>query len=167
MKLYVGRHAFAGSPSLDPQKERERPLQPEGVAMARAIAKAMVAAQEIPNVIFCSPYTRTTQTADIYGKTFGLASGNGVRVNVVGDLSPDRPLEPQLLNLMSKGELTRVMVVCHMDNTTPGMNNLGGDQKWRDLVMGEVRRVKIDRKSGAWKLKWGVKPSDLGLKDYS
>lgn len=166
MKLYVARHAWAGPSSQDPKTERNRPLLPEGVATANAIAKAMIAVGEIPKVIFCSPYARTNQTADILGKAFNLATGNGMRVNVVGDLSPDRPLEPQLLNLMSNGEVKRAMVVCHVDNTTPGLNNLGGDQKWNDLVMCEVRRVQIDRKSGAWKLKWGIKPSDIGCKDY-
>ena len=167
MKLYIARHAFAGPPSLDPQIERSRPLLPEGKATALAIAKAMIAIGEIPKVIFCSPYARTTMNADIFGKAFALATGSGIRVNTIGDLSPDRPLEPSLLNLMSKGELKRAMLVCHMDNTSPGMNNLGGDQKWKDLLMCEVRRVKIDRKSGQWKLKWGIKASDIGLKDYT
>ena len=57
-------------------------------------------------------------------------------------------------------------LVGHVDNTTPAMKNLGGNEKWDPLVMGEVRRVEMDRDSGEWKLNWGIKPSDLGLKDY-
>ena len=165
MKLWLGRHSHAGLPSPDPKKERERSLTPEGVAIAQAIARALVKAGEIPNAIYCSPYARAIQTADIYGKAFNLATGNGIRVSEVGDIAPDRPLEPALLNLMSKGQMKRLMVIGHMDNTTPAMQNFGGD--WDDLVMGEVRRVKIDRKSGAWKLKFALKPSDVGMKDHT
>jgi phosphohistidine phosphatase SixA len=126
--------------------------------MANAIAKAMVAAGEIPNVVFCSPYTRATQTADTYGRAFG------VRVNVVDDLSPDRPLEDRILELIELCEIKKLMLVGHVDNTSPAMGNLGSD-KWPALVMGEVRRVNMDRKSGDWTLKWAIKPSDLGLRD--
>ena len=159
MRLWLQRHAYAGPALSDPKAERERQLLPEGRATAKAIAQAMSAAGEIPKVIFCSQFTRTTQTADIVGKILG------VQVNWIGDLSPMRPLEDQVIDLMSHGEVKRMMLVVHVDNSTPAMNNLGGDVKWDDLVMGEVRRVKIDRKSGAWKMKWQLKPSDLGLRD--
>jgi len=115
-------------------------------------------ADEVPRVIFCSPYTRALQTADIYGKYFGI------RVTPMDDLAPDRPLANRILELMSNDDvIKRIMLVAHVDNTTPSMNKLGGDVKWEDLFMGEVRRVKIDRKTGEWRLKWGVKPSDLGF----
>lgn len=153
------RHGYAGDPAADPKRERERPLLPEGRATVTAIAKAMLSADEIPNVIFTSPFARTTQTADIVGKLLQ------VQVNVVDDLAPNRPLEDRLLELMSHGAISRLMVVGHVDNTTPAFENFGGDTKWKDLWMGEVRRLKIDRKSGEWSLKWCVKPSDLGLKD--
>lgn len=160
MRLYVARHAFAGAFSTDPKKERERPLTPEGVAMAKAVAAAMLDADEIPSVIFASPFMRTTQTADIYGKTLGI------QVNAIDDLAPNRPLEDRILELMTHKEVKGFMILGHVDNTTPAFNNFGGDDDWDDLVMAEVRRVKIDRKTGAWKLRWSIKPSELGLKDY-
>lgn len=159
MRMWVCRHAYAGDSLPDPKAERERPLLPEGKATALAVAKALLAAGEVPKVIFCSPFMRTIMTADIYGKTMG------VQVNVIGEFAPMRPLEDSILNLMSHGEQRKIMVVGHVDNTTPAMNNLGGDTKWKDLVMAEVRRVRIDRKSGQWSIRWGIKPSDLGLKD--
>jgi phosphohistidine phosphatase SixA len=162
LKLWIGRHGFAGDYSTDPKKERERPLKPEGIEMVRAVAQAMDDADEIPNVIFSSPFVRAVQTADILGKQFGI------RVNNVDDLSPDRPLEDRILELMSHKEITRLMLVGHTDNTEPAFNNFGsknGDD-FEPLVMAEVRRLKIDRKSGQWKVRWGVKPSDLWLKDY-
>lgn len=160
MKLWIGRHAFAGRYSTDPKTERERPLQAEGIKIAKAIGDAMVAADEVPSVIFASPFTRATQTADIYGKAFGAG------VSVMDDLSPDRPLEDRILELMAHGQVKRLMIVGHVDNLPDAMNNLGGDVNFDDLVMAEVRRVRIDRKDGGWKLRWGLKPSDLGMTDY-
>lgn len=161
MRLHVMRHAYAGEFSEDPKKERERPLTSEGRQMAIAVAKAMIDADEIPNIIFASPFFRTTQTADIIGKLLG------VQVNTIDDLSPNRPIEDRLLELMSHKEQKRLMIVVHHDNSTPAFNHFAEDDNaWDPLVMAEVRRVKIDRDSGKWKLRWGVKPSDLGLKDY-
>lgn len=174
MKLWLGRHSFAGATlakrgdsdkplqgATDPKGERDRPLTAEGVRMAKAIARAMRDADELPNVIFASPYIRALQTADIYGTILQ------VRVNIVGDFSPDRPLAKALLGLMAQdAALKRIMVVAHVDNTTPAMEFFGGDVTWDDLVMSEVRRVEIDRDKGSWELQWGIKPSDLGMKDY-
>lgn len=169
-KLWVARHCYAGDPSSDPKVERERPLTPEGRATARAIASAMIKAGEIPYAIFCSPYARTVQTADIIAKTINAAGANlkdsALQVNSIGDLAPLRPLEDGILSLLANGEVKRLLLVGHKDNTTPAMNNFGGDTKWKDLTMGEVRRVSINRKSGKWELRWTIRPSDLGLTDH-
>lgn len=158
MKLYVMRHAFAGDALDDPKAERERPLKPEGVAVAKAVAAQLASDDEIPSVIFCSPLARTTQTADIIGKALG------VQVNIIGDLAPNRPLAPTILELMFSSDIKRFMIVVHVDNSTPAFQDLGGD--WDDLCMAECRKLKIDRDTGEWKILWSLKPSDLGLKDY-
>jgi phosphohistidine phosphatase SixA len=131
--------------------------------MAKAIAQAMGVAGEIPNAIFSSPFMRAIQTADIVGKILKA------QVNVIGDLSPIRPIDETILGLMSHGEIKRVMIVGHKDNVGPAMNNFGsvdGDD-WKDEVMAEVRRVRIDRDTGKWSLKWQLRPSDLGLRDVA
>lgn len=169
-KLWVARHCYAGNPSADPKVERERPLMPEGRATAKAVAQAMIKAGEIPYVVFCSPYQRTIETSDIICRTFNAmgayATKQPMQVNVIGGLAPQRPIEKEILGLLANGEQKRILLVCHKDNTTPAMNNLD-DGKWKDLVMGEVRRVRMNRDTGAWKLRWSMKPSDLGLKDYT
>lgn len=159
MKLFVARHAWAGPSLADPKAERERPLLAEGIATAKAMAKAMNDLGEVPNAIFCSPYMRTQMTADIFGKILGVG------VNVIGELSAQRPLENGIRDLISDNTAKRFMLVGHVDNTTPSLNNMGGDVKWKDLVMCEVRRVRMDRKSGEWVLRWGMKPSDIGRPD--
>ena len=159
MRLYIARHGYAGDPVDDPKQERDRPLLPEGKATVTAMAKAMAALGEIPKVIFCSPFARTIMSADLFGKILG------VQVNVIGEFAPMRPLEDSIVGLISKDRIKRVMVVGHVDNTTPAMDTLGGDVKWKDLVMAEVRRVDMNRDDGGWKLKWGMKPSDIGCRD--
>lgn len=155
------RHGFAGTPSKDPKTERDRELTDEGVEMVKAVAAAWSDAHKGPMVVFCSPFTRTVQTADLVGKYFG------VQVNVIGELAPQRPLEEGILSLLKHGEVKGVLLVGHVDNTTPAMNQFGGDVEWQPLVMAEVRRVEMDRKTGEWCLKWSIKPSYLGLVDHA
>jgi phosphohistidine phosphatase SixA len=161
MKLWIMRHCYAGDWSSDPKVERERPLTAEGKATALAIAQTMATCGEVPAVIFSSPFTRATMTADIIGKELK------VQVNWIGDLAPMRNLDTTILDLMSFPKARKIMIVAHVDNTTPSMNMLDGDVKWKDLVMGEVRRIKIDRDSGDWALKWALKPSDIGRPDHA
>ena len=163
MKLYVGRHCFAGDPSDDPKVEMSRPLVPEGVAMAKAIASAMGEAGEIPSAIFCSNYARATQTAMIYGKILGVS------VSVVSACAPQQPLTAFIASLVqTKGQekVKRPMILGHVDNMTPTMRDLG-DGGWEPMVMGEVRRVKMSRSDLSWTLQWSLKPSDLGLVDHA
>jgi phosphohistidine phosphatase SixA len=160
VRLFVGRHSFAGIPVRDPKQERERALLPEGIKIAKAIAAQMLSDGDLPDTIFCSPFQRTTQTADIYGKAWGI------QVNVVGTFAPFRPLEEEILGMMAHGEIKNFMIIGHVDNTTPAFRNLGS-RDWPKLVMSEVRKLKIDRDTGDWKIKWTLKPSDLGLIDHT
>lgn len=163
MKLYVGRHGYAGVPSRDPKKERERPLKPEGVQMVKATARSILNLGDIPACIFCSPFQRTIQTADIYGKILGI------QVEVIGDMSPVRPLTTTLTELLQGKFVTlkRVMMIGHRDNLEPLFRGLAGsDSAFDDIAMGEVRRLKIDRWDLDWKEKWRMRPSDFGLPNY-
>ena len=160
MRLFVGRHGFAGDPSPDPKKEAERPLKQEGRDAVAAVAAAMLKLGDLPKCIFCSNYQRAQETAYIYGKAFG------VNVAVIGDLAPIRPLTDGLFSLMgSKEKIGRVMLVGHRDNTEPLFNDLDGP-KFGKIMMGEVKRLTIDRKTGAFDLKWCIKPSDVGFPDH-
>lgn len=165
MRLFVFRHAFAGPTNNDPKKERERPLLPEGRAVAKAIALALLEIDQFPKTLFCSPFQRAIDTADIIGKTLTDNGPKRVQVNVINDLSPVRPVVPGLKSIVGYEDLKRVGIVGHVDNTTPAFKSLKSDDKWVDLVMGECRLIEIDRKDLSWKLVWTLKPSDLGLKD--
>ncbi len=191
MKLYVMRHGYAGESLSDPKAERQRPLKPEGREMVKAVANWMLANDEVPTIIFASPFERAKQTADIVGAIFGIG------VDIVDDMAPNRPLDNRLLEFIGHGDLRRLMIVGHVDNTTPTFNRFGGkfrksvrdsgDDKliensqppasmadngdyfgdWPPLVMAEARRLRIDRKTGEWNVRCRVRPSDLGLTDYT
>jgi len=163
MKLWIARHCYAGDSSDDPKVEMTRPLVHEGVKMAKAIASAMLAMGEVPKSIFCSNYTRAMQTAQIYGKVLGAG------VSMVSALAPLQPLTSVLADFVQttgRERMKRVMLVGHVDNTTPTMRDLD-DGEWEDLVMGEVRRVEMSRDDLSWELRWTLKPSDLGLVDHA
>jgi phosphohistidine phosphatase SixA len=176
VKLYVARHSDAGDfIGDDPKAERERPLTSNGKKLVQAVAAAMLDADQIPTVGFASPLERTKQTADMLGGILDF------QVNVLDDLAPNRPLEDRLLELMAHDALRKFLIVCHVDNTTPAFENFGGDMgdcyrdgdedtigssgHWAPLVKGEVRRLKIDRKTGRWECRWRLLPSDVGFSD--
>lgn len=160
MKLFVARHHYAGDPNDDPKKEIERALWPEGKAAALAVATALLKKGDIPSCIFSSPYQRAIGTAFIYGKKLVA------NVAIIGDLAPIRPLANGLFSLIKAREkIGRVMIVGHRDNIEPLFRDLDGP-KFPDIAMGEIRRLDIDRKTGAWSLRWAIKASDVGFKDY-
>lgn len=159
MKFALIRHAYAGDASRDPVVERERPLVEEGRATAEAMAAALDALGEYPKAIFASPFARATETADIFGRHFG------VQVNVVGGLAPMRPMETEIANLAMGDHLSRVWCVVHVDNSGDAMDSLGGDIVWDPLVMCEYRRVSMSRKDATWEFRTGLKPSQVGRKD--
>jgi phosphohistidine phosphatase SixA len=171
LKIYVMRHSDAGAfiPN-DPKAERERGLTKIGVKLATAVAKKMIATNNIPKVIFASPLERTKQTADLVGSILKI------QVNLIDDLAPNRPLEDRLLELIAHKQVRRVMVVCHSDNTGPAFNNFGGDMgdwaidgdesgDWPVLMKAELRKLRVDRDSGSWDCLWRLLPSDLGFQD--
>jgi phosphohistidine phosphatase SixA len=152
------RHGPAGPPSDDPEKERSRPLTKDGEELVAAVAEAMLKAGEEPRVIFASNYERTARTADIVGSVLGAG------VDLIDECSPHMPLASFFRFLLDDDDTKRVMIVGHSDNIVPALNELD-DNGFDDIAKGEVRRLKIDRKSGEWKEIWRLVPSVLGFKD--
>lgn len=160
MKLWIMRHGDAGEVSDDPEKERERPLTEEGEKTIEAIAKGMADADEVPNVIFASCFTRTQQTGDIVGKALE------VPVDLLDELAPHLPLARWLMGLIQSEDLKRVMIVGHHDNLEPCFEELSdGQTPFEELAKGEVRRFDVDRDTGEWQEEWRLKPSDVGFED--
>jgi broad specificity phosphatase PhoE len=71
MKLYVVRHADAGSRPKWDGPDHTRPLTPKGHRQSAAIADALAAAG--PDRLVSSPYRRCTQTLEPLAERLGLA----------------------------------------------------------------------------------------------
>lgn len=71
MKLYLMRHADA-VPQKPNQEDSERQLSPKGKKDAKEAAAKLLSTGVLLDIIFCSPYKRTVQTAEIVAKEFGI-----------------------------------------------------------------------------------------------
>lgn len=166
------RHAWAGERSSDPEEERTRSLKPEGRKTAEVVAKWLADnLDEPPTTIFVSPFQRTIETGDIVGRVLNEERGTDIRVNAVGDMAPDRPLTGSILELAGQfgGSNDRILLVGHGDNLPAAFDalpNKDGDD-FPDLKMAMVVAVKMKRKSGKWRVKWTLRPSDIGRPDHT
>ncbi len=67
MKLIISRHGDAESISSS-GRDRDRKLSSQGKDEIKKMAKFISETSLIPTAIFHSPFTRTTETAELYGK---------------------------------------------------------------------------------------------------
>jgi len=159
VKLWLARHGQAGPYSVDPVKERDRGLTPQGRAVVVAIAKEMRSAGELPNQIYASEYARARETADAIGTILKIP------VDVIDELAPHAPVYSMVKRFAGDDNISRAMLVGHSDNFNALYAQLTGDDDADDFVKAEVRRLKLDRDTLEAKLKWQLRPSDLGLRD--
>lgn len=166
LTVWFVRHGYAGAPQRDPAAERDRPLTPEGVAEAKAVAAELrrvigAGKEPAPAVIFSSFLERALATADFIGKAIG------VPVQRLDELGPSFPLWTPFEEFRGDKRHDDIMLVGHHDNIEPLLVELNGlDPKELDpFVTAEVRRLKVKRGSGKWREKYRLRPSDLGLPD--
>ncbi len=107
MKLYVMRHGPAedGSPT---GQDADRPLSPPGRERVRAVAKALMAAEEAPLHVIASPLVRALQTAEIVALITDLTDP----VEVRREMAPGGDNHALVSELVKAGR-ERVMVVGH------------------------------------------------------
>jgi phosphohistidine phosphatase SixA len=159
VKLWLTRHSDAGAYSTDPVKERDRGLTKVGVGMATAIAKEMRTIGELPKQIYASEYARARETADIIGSILK------VPVDIIDELAPHAPVLSMVKRFAGDENISAAMLVGHSDNFNLLYVELTGDDDLDDFAKAEVRRLKIDRDTLEAKLKWQLRPSDLGMRD--
>ncbi len=80
-RLYIIRHAK--SSWKHQVSDLKRPLKKRGVTDAEVISKHTNKLFNTPDIIFCSPSKRTTQTASIFIKSWELSS---VTINYINDI---------------------------------------------------------------------------------
>jgi phosphohistidine phosphatase len=162
VRIYLVRHSMTDSD--DYSEDPDPPLSDKGREIVTALAQWMMDKDEVPNSILVSPKLRTQETAEILRDTFGLPDGS---VETKGSMGPDRSIRKMVEKVAQDKSRTRVMIVSHHESIAHGLRvlNLEPWAHFDQFAKGELRIVKIKRKSGEWQEHRRVLPSDLGLTD--
>jgi phosphohistidine phosphatase len=110
MKLFLMRHAEAISSGGSIRTDAERPLSPYGEKQARAIAEQMRERGFVVERIFCSPLTRTRQTAEQFEKVLGCVPQIAPVLEPTGDVTALRVLLDE-----DPGSFDRLLIGHHPD----------------------------------------------------
>jgi phosphohistidine phosphatase len=108
MKLILFRHGPAGSHTVDPAQDSERPLTDRGVARTRRAARGLAQIERRVSAIWTSPYARAHQTARLLAEALGTQ-----RVEPVEDLAPGGSQRKLLEGLARFGANDTVVLVGH------------------------------------------------------
>ncbi|MGE5250572.1 MAG: phosphohistidine phosphatase SixA [Bacteroidota bacterium] len=111
MRLYILRHAIAGTP--DPEKypdDAERPLTRAGSKKMVKIARALYKMGVQPDLILSSRLVRARETADIARKGLGLKKD---RLILIEQLAPAGDPGQLIAEIQSKYVLESLMLVGH------------------------------------------------------
>lgn len=106
MTLYLLRHGLAEPPG-SASEDRKRRLIPEGVRRIELQAAAFARAGLLVERIFCSPYVRARQTAEIVARAFGKMAEEDARL--ASGASVDRMMDL----IGEQGSSAGVMLVGH------------------------------------------------------
>ena len=87
--LFLARHAKAAATASSGDIDRK--LTTRGQANAKKVAKRLLAAGAVPEVIICSPARRARETAQIFASRWGLAADRLVVVEAVYQLNGEAP----------------------------------------------------------------------------
>ena len=164
MKLYVMRHGDAGNwfGEANTPEDRKRKLSSLGRNSARAVAKWMKDNGEEPSRVFHSPVPRAKETAEIVAGAFGLKAEENENLDI--EQHPDGLIR----QLAADESQKRVLIVGHRDSLGPALANLNFlDREDVDrIARGELRVLRVDRKTAAWKEKGRVTPAELGAVEF-
>ncbi|MGH7072718.1 MAG: SixA phosphatase family protein [Stellaceae bacterium] len=132
-ELYLLRHSRT-APHSDTRPDRERPLEEQGRADARALARWIAARRLRPDLVLCSPARRARETQDLIVEAF--ATPPELRYdNELYLADADRLLDE--LRTLPEG-VGRVMLVGH----NPGLHELA--QMLSDATTGPLARRLAD-----------------------
>jgi phosphohistidine phosphatase len=112
MNLFILRHASAGTSTTDPELDRKRPLDQEGVRHCLLLSRVLNAMKIGFDVIVSSPLKRSLQTAALVATETGYKS----RVVKSNSLAPEATLKDFKKLLDEYRDLDNVLVVGHNPN---------------------------------------------------
>ena len=155
MIVHFLRHASAGVPKGNPQKDSKRGLDKDGIVQCAHVGRALAAMDVHPEALISSPLKRATQTASLVANEIAYE----------GKLVLDQALLPgarfeafrDLLARYRKAE--EIMVVGHNPSLSQFVSLLVSDRSTDngvDLKKAAVARVDVDGNSGV--LQWLLTP---------
>jgi phosphohistidine phosphatase len=112
MNLFILRHASAGTSTADPEVDRKRPLDQEGVRHCLQLSRVLNAMKIGFDVIVSSPLKRSLQTAALVATETGYKS----RVVQSNSLAPEATLKDFKKLLDEYRDRENVLVVGHNPN---------------------------------------------------
>ncbi len=156
-RLYLMRHADAGS-ALDFQgPDSERPLSTKGRARTRHMATHLKHMGVMPGLILTSPLARAEQTARIIGKGLGVSELVAIdsRVGPGFDTTAVRAI------LAEFGDVGDILVVGHEPDLSTTVGELIGAGAV-NMKKGAIARVDISRpRMPEGSLSWLLTPSTV------
>jgi phosphohistidine phosphatase len=114
MNLFILRHASAGTGTTNPEVDRKRPLDKEGVRHCLLLARVLNSMKVGFDLIVSSPLKRSLQTATLVATETGYKS----RVLQSDSLAPEATLKDFKKLLDEYRDRDNVLVVGHNPNLT-------------------------------------------------
>lgn len=168
MRLYLLRHSVRESPDDFEDAEEGDPeaeLTDEGREIAESVGKWMADNDEIPTMLYVSPTVRAQQTAEIIVDQIKSAGLSPPETKTDVGLGPFMSVRGCIMEALADEASERVGIISHRSAIRNGMEQLGKGEKPTPMAMGELRVLKVKRKSGNWEEKQRILPSDLGHPD--
>src|SRR4051794_13287397 len=155
MIVYFLRHASAGKSVSDPEKDKRRGLDAEGIEQCRYVGRVLAALETQVDVIVSSPLKRATQTAALVGNEIGYES----KLQIEPALLPEAHYNAFREMLQRHHKQEAVMVVGHNPSLSAFLSlaiSRRGTEEAVELKKGAVARVEVDNKSAV--LHWCITP---------
>lgn len=158
MIIYFLRHASAGDPLVNPNKDEKRALDKDGIEQCGYVGRALAAIDTQVDVIISSPLKRSTQTASLVGNEMGYEG----KLQIENALRPEATFSDFRRMLEKYSGQESIMVVGHNPNLSQFLGAViseSGCEASVDLKKGAVARVDMRRNSGT--LQWCLTPKAL------
>lgn len=170
MLVYLIRHSTRETPEDFEDAEEGDPdadLTKEGEAIAKSLGQWMADNDEIPSLLIASDAVRGQQTAQLIAAAIEEAGFAPPDVETDASIGPHMSIRGTLMKKLADKAVEKVALVSHKGSIQMGLQQMGGDDKKKPtpMAMGELRILKVKRKSGKWKQQKQILPSDLGHPD--
>lgn len=141
----------------------------QGEIIATGAGEWLAQNGEIPSVIYVSPAVRTQQTAECIVKAIEDAGFVPPDIKVDVGIGPFMSVRGLILKIGTDDSQKRVGIVSHHETIRMGLQALQidneTDEEIDNFAEGEVRILRIKRKTGKWSEEQRIRPSDVGLDD--